>query len=109
MSTTKVHDGQIVNVTLAATATSGTPFLVGTMLVVPITDGAIGESIACERTGMHTLNKVSAQAWNAGAAIYWDDTAKNCTTTSAGNTRVGTAGAAAANPSSTGRVILGQF
>jgi predicted RecA/RadA family phage recombinase len=52
------------------------------------------------------LAKVSAQAWTEGAKIYWDDTAKNFTTTSGGNTLAGVAAAAAANPSATGKVRL---
>src|SRR5262245_37203943 len=56
--------------------------------------------------GVYTLEKVSAQAWTEGALIYWDNSAKNCTTTSTSNTRIGVAAAAAANPSATGKVRL---
>ena len=33
--------------------------------------------------------KVAAQAWSVGQVLYWDDVAKNFTTTSAGNTKCG--------------------
>jgi predicted RecA/RadA family phage recombinase len=53
---------------------------------------------------------VSAQAWTAGALVYWDDTAKLFTTTSTSNTLAGVAVAIAANPTATGRVRLnGSF
>jgi predicted RecA/RadA family phage recombinase len=45
-----------------------------------------------------------------GDRVYWNDTAKNFTTTSAGNTLAGVAVAAAVNPSGTGRLRLnGSF
>jgi predicted RecA/RadA family phage recombinase len=57
-------------------------------------------------TGVFDLATVSAQAWTAGVLIYWDNTAKNTTTVSTSNKLIGVAAAAAANPSSTGRVRL---
>jgi predicted RecA/RadA family phage recombinase len=60
--------------------------------------------------GVWTMAKTSAQAWTVGARIYWDDTAKLCTTTATSNTLIGVATAIAANPSSTGNVRLnGSF
>ncbi len=56
--------------------------------------------------GLIEYAKVSAQAWTAGALIYWDDTNSNFTTVAAGNTLVGIAAQDAANPTSTGYVIL---
>jgi predicted RecA/RadA family phage recombinase len=38
--------------------------------------------------------------------IYWDNTAKECTTTVGSNKLIGTAALAATNPSSTGTVRL---
>jgi predicted RecA/RadA family phage recombinase len=56
--------------------------------------------------GLIEYAKVSAQAWTGGVKVYWDDTAKNFTTASTGNTLAGLAGESAANPSSTGFVVL---
>lgn len=50
--------------------------------------------------------KVSAQAWTGGVNVYWDDALKQFTTASSGNTLSGKAAEAAANPSTTGMVIL---
>jgi predicted RecA/RadA family phage recombinase len=58
------------------------------------------------RRGVFTHAKTSAQAWTQGAKIYWDDSNKVFTTTASGNTLVGAAVLAAANPSATGTVLL---
>ena len=55
---------------------------------------------------MHVLAKVSAQAWNAGDKLYWDDTAKLWTTTVGTNTIGGMAAGPSPNPSATGKVRL---
>jgi len=57
-------------------------------------------------SGLVEYAKVSAQAWTSGVKIYWDDTAKVLTTASSGNTLAGLAAEDAANPSSTGIIIL---
>ena len=56
--------------------------------------------------GVVTIKKTSAQAWTQGALIYWDNTAKEATSVSTSNTRIGCAVVAAANPSATGTVRL---
>lgn len=56
--------------------------------------------------GVWDVAKVNAQAWTAGALIYWDDSAKLFTNVSTSNTRVGIAALAAANPTAVGRVRL---
>lgn len=113
MAQNYLNDGETLNVTLAAAATSGTPFLLGTMLVVPITDGAIGDTIAVRRTGKWTLPRVTGggSAWTQCMALYWDASASKVTHTSnsGANQRIGNAGAAAATTDATGVVILGQF
>lgn len=44
-------------------------------------------SVALE--GVFKVTKAASQAWTQGALVYWDDTNKNFTTTSAGNTLAG--------------------
>jgi predicted RecA/RadA family phage recombinase len=98
--------GDCVTLTAPYTVASGAGALVGSLFGVAtgdVTSGAEGEF---KTTGVFTLAKTSAQAWTVGAKIYWDDTAKVCTTTSTSNTLVGCALAVAANPSSTGTVRL---
>lgn len=85
---------------------SGGGMQVGQWFGVACTTAAEGEEVVAQCCGVYDLTKVSAQAWAAGDAIYWDNTAKKTTTVSTGNLRIGVAVQAAANPSSTGRVVL---
>lgn len=96
----------VADVTDAVAISAGEGYLVGTIFGVAQHDVAVGASGEFAVVGVFDLDKVSAQAWTAGAAIYWDNSARNCTTTSGGNTLIGKAVQAAANPSSTGRVRL---
>jgi len=56
-------------------------------------------------TGQH-VRRISRSVDRWCALIYWDNTNKQCTTTSTSNTKIGVATAAAANPSSVGNVRL---
>lgn len=96
------------NLTLAApyAVASGAGALVGAIFGVAQAAAASGADVVLVREGVFTLPKVSAQAWTLGAKIYWDDTAKNCTTTVGSNVLIGAAVAAAANPTATGDVLL---
>lgn len=96
------------NITLAAPydLASGAGCLVGTLFGVAELAAVSGATAIIATRGVFTLPKTSAQAWTVGAAIYWDDTNKVCTTTSSGNTLIGKAIEAAANPSPTGVVRL---
>jgi len=69
----------------------GTPVIIGTMIVIPAFSAAQDEEFEGVAGGIHILPKATGQAWTEGAALYWDDTNKNCTTTSSGNTAIGTA------------------
>jgi predicted RecA/RadA family phage recombinase len=104
----KNYVNQGVNLTIAAPydRSSGEGALVGTIFGVAQEDVTSGNDVVLVRRGVFELAKVSAQAWTLGAKLYWDDTAKNCTTTASGNTLIGAAAAAAANPSATGTVLL---
>ena len=56
--------------------------------------------------GVFDLPKVSTDVFAVGAAVYWDNTAKLMTSTTSGNTKIGVAVVAAANPSGTVTVRL---
>lgn len=96
------------NVTVAAPAalTAGDGVLVGSLFGIAQETVAIGVDVTIVRRGVFTLPKVSAQAWTVGAPIYWDNAAKNCTTTVGTNKLIGVATAVAGNPSATGDVLL---
>jgi predicted RecA/RadA family phage recombinase len=57
--------------------------------------------------GVYEVKKTSAQTWTKHVKIYWDDTAKEFTTTSSSNHYSGRADADAANPSSVGLLNVG--
>ncbi|HXV60646.1 MAG TPA: DUF2190 family protein [Vicinamibacteria bacterium] len=104
---TYAQDAEVVEFTApTGGVVSGTAYLIGSLLVVATHSAAQTLPFRGRVTGIVEHAKVSAQAWTEGAKIYWDDTAKNFTTTSGGNTLVGVAAAAAANPSATGKVRL---
>lgn len=58
--------------------------------------------------GVIKYTKAASQAWTIGAKVYWDDTAKEFTTTAGGNTLCGIAWAPAASGAGlvTGYVLL---
>jgi len=107
MARTYIQPGDVLTlVAPTGGVTAGTPVLIGGLLVVPQNTAAQGAEFEGMAVGVHELPKVSAQAWTQGAAVYWDNTAKNVTTTATSNTLIGVAAAEAANPSATGRVRL---
>lgn len=80
---------------------SGDVVLVGNKVCVAMGDIAVGASgsLACEE--VWELPKVAATAIGQGVTVYWDDTAKNITSTATANTLAGIAFAAAADADAT--------
>lgn len=101
-----IQRGESVTVPAPAAVLSGAGVLVGSMFGVANGDAVSGNDVTIVRKGIFQLNKLSAQAWTLGAKIYWNDTAKECTTVATGNTLIGFAAAAAADPSAAGVVVL---
>jgi predicted RecA/RadA family phage recombinase len=85
---------------------AGTAYLIGALLVVA--QNTVAQALPFEGIpeGLFTLPKATGQTWSEGAKLYWDNTAKNLTTTASGNTLVGVAAAAAATGDTTGSVRL---
>ena len=86
--------------------TSGTPVLIGSLLVVPATDADAGDLFAGTVVGVHTLDKTTAEAWTEGQKIYWVTGTGKASTTAGGNTLIGTAAAAADAADTSGDVRL---
>ncbi len=101
-----IQKGDVVTVTAAAVGTSGSGLLLGRLFGVLSADVEVAAEVEMALTGVYTLPKTEAQAWVFGAAVYWDDTTKLCTTTVGSNVKIGHALASAANPSTTGIVRL---
>jgi predicted RecA/RadA family phage recombinase len=102
-----VGPGEVLELTApSGGVVAGTAYLIGSLVVVATVTAAEGAKFSALAQGVVTHAKVSAQAWTEGAKIYWDNTAKNFTTTASGNTLAGVAAAAAANPTATGTIRL---
>ncbi len=98
--------GDVVTIVAAAVLASGVGVLTGALFGVTQAAAASGAEVEVKRTGVFELPKTSAQAWTVGVKIYWDDTAKVCTTSNSSTTLIGCAAAIAANPSAVGLVLL---
>lgn len=101
-----IQPGDVVAVPAPANVASGDGVLVGALFGVATFSALSGAEVEVKTRGVYELPKTAAQAWTVGAAVYWDNTAKECTTTASGNTLIGKALAVAANPSSSGVVRL---
>lgn len=92
-----IQPGDVLDFTApAGGVVSGTPVLIGALLVVPQVTAAATVLFAGVVVGVVSAPKAASQAWTEGAIVYWDDTAKVFTTAAAGNTRAGVAAEAVA-------------
>lgn len=103
-------DGELITIAAPSPVVSGQGLLVGAFFGICLAATAQGQPLELWLKGIYQLPKNAAEVWALGAAIYWDNTAMLATTTAGGNTKIGVAVAAAANPSSSGNVRLnGSF
>lgn len=96
--------------TLAApyAVTSGAGLQVGQLFAVATGPAANGANVECMTEGVFDLAK-AVGAITQGAYVYWDNTAKNVTTTSTSNKLIGVATQAALSGDATARVnVTGQ-
>jgi predicted RecA/RadA family phage recombinase len=92
MSTKFIQPGRIVTFTApTGGVVSGTPVLIGNLLVIP--QATVAQTLPFEGMieGVHSVTKAASQAWAEGVLVYWDNTAKNFTTTTTSNYRAGVA------------------
>lgn len=101
-----IQDGDTITVIAAADVASGVGHLVGSIFGIAVVTAVSGDPVSLKRTGVVEHAKTSAQAWTQGVKIYWDNSNKVFTSSASGNTLVGMAAEAAANPSDTGKVLL---
>ena len=96
------------NLTIAAPydVASGGGAKSGLIFGVAASDALSGADVDLVTVGIFDLPKVSTDVFAVGAAVYWDNTAKLMTSTTSGNTKIGVAVKAAANPSGTVAVRL---
>lgn len=70
-------------------AVAGVPYVINNLVVIPHTDAADGEDFEGTPNGVWNIAKTSANTPAQFANAYWDDTAKEVTTTVSGNTLIG--------------------
>lgn len=99
--------GEVIEVVAPAGGiASGSVVIKGGFVGVAVIDAAEGETCTVIREGVFELPKATGAAWTQGDSIYWDNTAKNCTKTSSGNTLLGYAFNDAASGDALGNVSL---
>jgi predicted RecA/RadA family phage recombinase len=102
----EIQKGDTIPLIAPYAVASGAGLLVGSIFGVANFAAAIGTEVEATLVGVFELAKATGAAWTQGARIYWDDAAKNCTTTAATNKLIGVAVAAAASGDTVGRVRL---
>jgi predicted RecA/RadA family phage recombinase len=101
-----IGEGEAVDLIAPYDVTAGSGALVGALFGVALNTYKLNDQGVFGTCGIWELKKTSAQAWTAGQKVYWDNTAKEVTSTAGANVLIGVAVAAAVNPSATGRVRL---
>ncbi|UWQ17919.1 DUF2190 family protein [Jannaschia sp. M317] len=101
-----VQKGENLTLTAPYAVTSGGGCKTGLIFGVAAGDAASGETADLVTVGVFDMPKVAANNFAEGAVVYWDDTAKVVTSTASGNTKIGVAVTAAANPSASVPVRL---
>lgn len=110
MTTKFVQDGDILTLAPAADVAAGVGYLFGAgVFGVAINDVASGANGAFATEGVWTIGKTSALAISVGDRLFWDATNKVVNKTTTAQQCVGVAVEAAANPSSTVKIKLGQY
>lgn len=70
-------------------AVSGVPLLIAAMLIIPAYNAAEGEECEGATVGVFELPKKAADTPAQFVPAYWDNTAKNVTTTASTNKKIG--------------------
>ena len=101
-----IQKGDTLTLVAPYNIASGDGMLVGKIFAVAMMSALQGAEVEGCRTGVYALKKKAAQAWTQGIPVYWDDTNKQCDTTSTVGIQIGFAANTASNPSDTGDVVL---
>jgi predicted RecA/RadA family phage recombinase len=102
----KINSGATLDITASEAITSGRGVLVGLRVGVALTDIANGAVGTVAMKGVFNMPKLTTDVVAQGVLLYWDNTNKRLTVTSAGNTLAGYATAAAGNGVTTVNIAL---
>jgi len=84
-----IQEGKTVTLTAAADVASGDIAIVGSLYSVATGTVASGDEFEGITEGVYEFTKTTADAPAQGAAAYWDDTEKEVTVATSGNTLIG--------------------
>lgn len=84
-----VQEGGSLSVLAPYDVASGAGFMVGFLFLVAGNTALSGTAVEGMPEGVFTLKAASADTGSVGAKMYWDNSAKQLTTTSAANTLIG--------------------
>lgn len=105
-----IQPGKTLTLPAPAAVLSGEGVVIGSIFGVAAGDAASGADVDLAVEGVFELPKVSALAISVGDKVYFDGATGLVSKTASGNTYIGVAVSAAANPSGTVRVRLnGSF
>lgn len=90
------QEGRYLTVTAPYAVEAGDGVKVGQIFGVAAAVAALDDDVEIDTGGIYELDKAASQAWTVGALVYWDDSAKVCTTSASGNALIGAATAAVA-------------
>ena len=83
--------------------------IIGNLFGLANGDAQTGKPVVLSTIGVFDLPKTTANDITVGAALYWNDTAKEVTTTASGNTKIGVAIAAKSGAGTVATRLNGTF
>lgn len=103
-----IQPGRTLTITApSGGVTSGHGVLTGTLFGIATSDAAAAAEVEILTEGVVEIGKTSALQIDVGDRVFWDATNKVVNKTATAQVCVGVAVSAAANPSSTVRILLG--
>jgi predicted RecA/RadA family phage recombinase len=103
---TFIQEGDSLSLTAPYDVASGGGMMVGSLFAIAKAGALSGSTVVVMTEGVFDITKATGAAWTQGAKVYWDNTAKNVTTTAASNTLIGVAAQAQASGDAIGRVFV---
>lgn len=101
-----VQDGETITVAAPYAVNSGDGALVGSLFGVAAFTAANGATVELKTEGVFDITALSTDTGTVGTKMYWDNTNKRLTITSAGNTLIGCLVVAKLNGDTTARVYV---
>lgn len=101
------QEGKQITGTAPYAVSSGGGCQIGIVFGCALADAANGAEVTLLREGQNVLPKATGAAWVQWTTkLYWDNAAKNVTTTASTNIFIGVPAQAAASGDATGEVLL---